>query len=214
MQIDDITAAVVDASITIHRELGPGLLESVYTLAASLERRSAARARAPRQLHLRRNVLRACFPRRPRRRRLRGRRGEVVGEARARAYQAAPHVSPPVESPSRPAPELRCRHDERRPEASGERSRPHDVSRTSRESVRQFAPRPPRLRVRSPALQQCLGARLVAFARPPGSTRAPAHSPRSPGSPSAPSWRCSTPRAPGGASPSAAPRSARVRPSM
>ena len=41
MQPDDITEAVIAASITIHRELGPGLLESVYVLvlAASLQRR-------------------------------------------------------------------------------------------------------------------------------------------------------------------------------
>jgi GxxExxY protein len=39
--LDDITGAVVDASLTIHRELGPGLLESVYeaVLARALERR-------------------------------------------------------------------------------------------------------------------------------------------------------------------------------
>jgi iron complex transport system substrate-binding protein len=38
--IDQLSAAVVDASIRIHRELGPGLLESVYelVLAASLQR--------------------------------------------------------------------------------------------------------------------------------------------------------------------------------
>ena len=38
--IDRISAEVVDAAIRIHRELGPGLLESVYetVLAASLER--------------------------------------------------------------------------------------------------------------------------------------------------------------------------------
>jgi GxxExxY protein len=41
MQLDDITDAVVGASISIHRQLDPGLLESVYVLvlAASLERR-------------------------------------------------------------------------------------------------------------------------------------------------------------------------------
>jgi GxxExxY protein len=41
MELDDITGAVVDASIRIHRELGPGLLESVYrrVLAGALERR-------------------------------------------------------------------------------------------------------------------------------------------------------------------------------
>ncbi len=39
--IDQISADVVDASIRIHRELGPGLLESVYetVLAGSLVRR-------------------------------------------------------------------------------------------------------------------------------------------------------------------------------
>lgn len=38
--IDQLSADVVDASIRIHRELGPGLLESVYelVLAASLQR--------------------------------------------------------------------------------------------------------------------------------------------------------------------------------
>jgi GxxExxY protein len=41
MELDDITGAVVDASIRIHRDLGPGLLESVYevVLAAVLARR-------------------------------------------------------------------------------------------------------------------------------------------------------------------------------
>ena len=40
-ELDDITGAVVDASLRIHRDLGPGLLESVYDaiLARSLERR-------------------------------------------------------------------------------------------------------------------------------------------------------------------------------
>ena len=39
--LDDITGAIVDASLKIHRELGPGLLESVYeaVLGGSLERR-------------------------------------------------------------------------------------------------------------------------------------------------------------------------------
>ena len=41
MELDDITAAIVDASMQIHKELGPGLLESVYeaVLARALERR-------------------------------------------------------------------------------------------------------------------------------------------------------------------------------
>ena len=41
MELDDISGAVVDASIRIHRDLGPGLLESVYeiVLARCLERR-------------------------------------------------------------------------------------------------------------------------------------------------------------------------------
>lgn len=29
-QLDDLTGAIIDASIQIHRDLGPGLLESVY----------------------------------------------------------------------------------------------------------------------------------------------------------------------------------------
>jgi GxxExxY protein len=39
--LDDITGAVIDASIQIHKNLGPGLLESVYevVLARDLERR-------------------------------------------------------------------------------------------------------------------------------------------------------------------------------
>ncbi|HEX9727694.1 MAG TPA: GxxExxY protein [Gemmatimonadales bacterium] len=40
-ELDDITGAIVDASLRIHRALGPGLLESVYeaVLARALERR-------------------------------------------------------------------------------------------------------------------------------------------------------------------------------
>ena len=40
-QLDDITEAIVDASMKIHRDLGPGLLESVYeaVLARELVRR-------------------------------------------------------------------------------------------------------------------------------------------------------------------------------
>jgi iron complex transport system substrate-binding protein len=39
--LDDITGAVIDAGVKIHRELGPGLLESVYevVLAREVERR-------------------------------------------------------------------------------------------------------------------------------------------------------------------------------
>jgi len=47
LQIDDISAEVVDAAIDIHRRLGPGLLESVYevVLAGALERRGLKVAR-------------------------------------------------------------------------------------------------------------------------------------------------------------------------
>jgi iron complex transport system substrate-binding protein len=40
-ELDDITGAVIDVSLRIHRDLGPGLLESVYetTVARGLERR-------------------------------------------------------------------------------------------------------------------------------------------------------------------------------
>ncbi|HYM60546.1 MAG TPA: GxxExxY protein [Thermoanaerobaculia bacterium] len=40
-ELDDITGAIVDASMKIHKELGPGLLESVYevVLARALMRR-------------------------------------------------------------------------------------------------------------------------------------------------------------------------------
>jgi GxxExxY protein len=40
-ELDDITAAIIDAAIQIHRDLGPGLLESVYeaVLAHLLEKR-------------------------------------------------------------------------------------------------------------------------------------------------------------------------------
>jgi len=40
-ELDDITGATIDAALKIHRELGPGLLESVYelVLAHELQRR-------------------------------------------------------------------------------------------------------------------------------------------------------------------------------
>lgn len=40
-ELDDITGAIIDASVHLHRDLGPGLLESVYEalLARSLEQR-------------------------------------------------------------------------------------------------------------------------------------------------------------------------------
>lgn len=39
--LDDITGAIIDAAINLHKDLGPGLLESVYEaiLARSLEKR-------------------------------------------------------------------------------------------------------------------------------------------------------------------------------
>jgi iron complex transport system substrate-binding protein len=39
--LDDITEAIIDAAIQIHRHLGPGLLESVYeaVFARALEER-------------------------------------------------------------------------------------------------------------------------------------------------------------------------------
>jgi len=45
--LDDITGTIVDASLKIHRDLGPGLLESVYeaVLARVLERRGLHVAR-------------------------------------------------------------------------------------------------------------------------------------------------------------------------
>jgi GxxExxY protein len=45
--LDDITGAVIDEAMKIHRELGPGLLESVYEiiLARQLERRGFRVAR-------------------------------------------------------------------------------------------------------------------------------------------------------------------------
>jgi iron complex transport system substrate-binding protein len=47
VDIDDISAAVVDEAIGVHRELGPGLFESVYetVLAGRLERRGLKAAR-------------------------------------------------------------------------------------------------------------------------------------------------------------------------
>jgi GxxExxY protein len=47
VELDEITDAVVGASIRIHRDLGPGLLESVYevVLASALERRGLRVAR-------------------------------------------------------------------------------------------------------------------------------------------------------------------------
>ncbi len=45
--LDGITSAIIDASIQIHRTLGPGLMESVYEtlLARALERRGIRAAR-------------------------------------------------------------------------------------------------------------------------------------------------------------------------
>jgi iron complex transport system substrate-binding protein len=47
MELDDITGAIIDEAIKIHKELGPGLLESVYevVLARALERRGLRVAR-------------------------------------------------------------------------------------------------------------------------------------------------------------------------
>src|SRR5690349_14907903 len=41
MELDDVTGAVVDAAVRIHRDVGPGLFESIYEtiLARSLARR-------------------------------------------------------------------------------------------------------------------------------------------------------------------------------
>ena len=46
-ELDDITGAIVDSAMKIHKELGPGLLESVYevVLARTLEKRGFQVAR-------------------------------------------------------------------------------------------------------------------------------------------------------------------------
>jgi GxxExxY protein len=48
-ELDEITGTIVDASLRIHRELGPGLLESVYeaVLARALDRRGLCVERHP-----------------------------------------------------------------------------------------------------------------------------------------------------------------------
>jgi iron complex transport system substrate-binding protein len=50
LELDDITGGIVDAALRIHRDLGPGLLESVYEalLVRSLERRG---------FHIRRHLI-------------------------------------------------------------------------------------------------------------------------------------------------------------
>lgn len=52
MELDEITGVIVDASLRIHRDLGPGLLESVYEalLAGALQRRGVL---VERQAHIR-----------------------------------------------------------------------------------------------------------------------------------------------------------------
>ena len=37
MELDDITAAIIDAALTVHRRLGPGLLETAYEIALARE---------------------------------------------------------------------------------------------------------------------------------------------------------------------------------
>jgi GxxExxY protein len=44
LELDEVTGAVVDASVHIHRDLGPGLLESVYeTILAHVLRKRGIR---------------------------------------------------------------------------------------------------------------------------------------------------------------------------
>jgi GxxExxY protein len=42
MNINDISAQILDASIQVHRELGPGLLESAYEACLAYEPTSCA----------------------------------------------------------------------------------------------------------------------------------------------------------------------------
>jgi len=49
MELNEISGQVVDAAVTIHRELGPGLLESVYKVVLAHELKS-------RGLHVQRQV--------------------------------------------------------------------------------------------------------------------------------------------------------------
>jgi iron complex transport system substrate-binding protein len=59
-ELDDITGGIVDAAVRIHRDLGPGLLESVYeaVLARALEQRGL---KVERQLALRFEYLGMVF---------------------------------------------------------------------------------------------------------------------------------------------------------
>ena len=117
-ELDDITGAIVDSAVKIHKELGPGLLESVYeaVLARALERRNL---QVVRQKSIRFEYDGMVFDE--------GFKVDMVVEGRVVVElksverlapvhkQTAPHVPPPNEPLRRPTHQFRWCDPQRRP---------------------------------------------------------------------------------------------------
>lgn len=125
--LDDITGNIIDASMKIHRDLGPGLLESVYEelLARELARASRVPSRTAEgdSIRVRRNRVRAGIARRSPGRIASGRGAQVHRGTRAQTQHESPHLYSPSPTSSRPPDQLWWRNSEGRLAAHRQQSR-------------------------------------------------------------------------------------------
>src|SRR5258708_10626381 len=136
MNVEEVSAAVVDAAFHLHRDLGPGLLESVYEaiLARMLETRGL---RVERQKCVAFDFHGMHFdgvtPRSPGSR-LPGGGAEVRGERCPGSPQTATHLPSAAEPAIGSADQFRCAYVQRRCETRSEQSSGARVVAPSRES--------------------------------------------------------------------------------
>jgi hypothetical protein len=137
---EELAKIVVNCGFQLHKELGPGLLESVYeaVLQKMLQNEGLS---VQRQLPIPNKSLwpklRRRIPRRPDRRRLPTHRTQIREPARPRPFQTSPNLPPPPQSPPRTPHQLRQPHLQRRHQKNPKRPpKSHQLPSRNKPAIR------------------------------------------------------------------------------
>lgn len=135
--VEELARIAVDTGFQLHKEIGPGLLESVYEalLAASLAERGIKIDRQkPIEIRYGGLVFAEGFPCRPHAGRQTDHRSQIGRSSGTRAWQAAAHLPAAFGPAARPSHELRWRDISRGRETGGQPAYRLCVFASSRES--------------------------------------------------------------------------------